>query len=468
MAQVDPKSQFTWEFGRLKLSKLLKHYRELNKFGRKETQSKLQPFFKQYKDDSNWYQFRRLADEEIGGSILKLESGSTDANTIKIPDIQPLVVAYAIPHLLFSSLLSDFRKEQVFYIAHKPSIDFLGINQKILYHCGNDIQYYIPPTILQGTDSTHIIFHKLNPNGHSIGHRHPGQEFLYVVNGTIEVILHESGMCTELNAGDFIYIDANQLHSSKNRSDKEPAEVFVIRLTQLYRESKQNMNNEIAVDTKSKFQNLYEPNEVLDRYSLGRFLKVFCCEGLFTEASDKRVTIDTLVKRAKTLPKNTKHNYNRSKFSRIHQGKADITEHDLLDLAHIYEVDPLLLYNFVFPAFQHAIAVRPNSENSLKLVPSEILTCKNVSYEVPCCRLANSNSSIAIVTIGAKTETTPNYHPGWELLKVLEGEIVVELNSAQQNILKKGWYAHFYSHITHKIQNIGDSPAKIIVIRFFG
>ena len=54
-------------------------------------------------------------------------------------------------------------------------------------------------------------------------------------------------------------------------------------------------------------------------------------------------------------------------------------------------------------------------------------------------------------------------HEGEEFLYVLKGQVEVRIGEAQ-NLLKKGGTLHFNSGITHKLRNVSEQEAKLLVV----
>jgi transcriptional regulator with XRE-family HTH domain len=63
------------------------------------------------------------------------------------------------------------------------------------------------------------------PDGEALGHNHDGAEFLYLVEGQLEIRYHDE--VHELNAGDTAYFDASGPHCYRGLSD-HPAKAIVI------------------------------------------------------------------------------------------------------------------------------------------------------------------------------------------------------------------------------------------------
>lgn len=191
--------------------------------------------------------------------------------------------------------------------------------------------------------------------------------------------------------------------------------------------------------------------EVSDRVGFGRFLQLLCSEHVRGKTSGE-LSLSDLARRAK-------NEFSRSYIDRIHHGEAPVHRDQLPKLAKIYEIEPMVLYNFLLPSFPYAII---HSEEDMVEVHEKSLP-EGVTYRLPRCRLASSDMTIAILTI--KNPTRPNHHPGLELIKTLEGKVSIELGGIQAEI-RRGQYAHFYSHMNHRVENVGREPAKILSIRF--
>jgi quercetin dioxygenase-like cupin family protein len=70
-----------------------------------------------------------------------------------------------------------------------------------------------------------------------------------------------------------------------------------------------------------------------------------------------------------------------------------------------------------------------------------------------------------LVTIDAKQDhkMVEYKHEGEEFLYVLKGHIEVVVGE-NQHLLKKGETLHFNSGITHKLRNVSDDEAKLLVV----
>jgi len=69
------------------------------------------------------------------------------------------------------------------------------------------------------------------PGGKVAKHKHPGDEFLYVVKGTL-IVEAEGQAPVTLNAGDSLYQPKGMPHEARNGSTTEPAEAVVFLITE--------------------------------------------------------------------------------------------------------------------------------------------------------------------------------------------------------------------------------------------
>ncbi len=171
------------------------------------------------------------------------------------------------------------------------------------------------------------------------------------------------------------------------------------------------------------------------------------------------MTFDDLVR----ISKSKGLSYSRSRFVRLHHGEIQVKKEELPALADIYGVTPALFYNFLFPAFRYAIAV--HDEKDMSVLPTEFVTREEVVYSVPRRRLAHSDTTVAVMRLDPGASTMESRHPGYEILKPLEGQVAVEFGSTKNPEIKAGAYAIFYSGIDHRVCNRGQTPARVLVLR---
>jgi len=98
-----------------------------------------------------------------------------------------------------------------------------------------------PPTAParpSGTTRTDLQRHDLNIPGHEVlqarvdfapgssfpRHKHPGEEIIYVITGTLEYELEGKGWVT-LKAGDVLFVPSGGVHAARNRGTEPAAEL---------------------------------------------------------------------------------------------------------------------------------------------------------------------------------------------------------------------------------------------------
>lgn len=479
-AEIPEKSIKNLCFRRDQLSYLLRSFRQLNEKTRKDIESELSK--SPYKDAPEWENIRKL----VGGSLIGLESPGKANETIELPSTAPLAETYGIGELMFESLLSEPLDKKIDYVAYNYSNteDFLEPPEY-----GKGKLYQIPRRVLSGSDDIKIIYQKLKPATEltetaSVEHDHSGEELIFLENGCIEFCLKNLGLRTILNKGQFIHFDSSQSHIAYNKSNTESAEMLIFRLLRFRSMTSTDVFKKIrslkssAEIMKKMFKEIVEPqwkanieeitdkdeiakdknlcNEIHDRAGLARFLSLLWSKPF----AEEKLTFNELLKKAKG--KSVK--LNRSKLVRLHYGITSISEKELSDLARIYEIEPTLFYNYLSPAFMYAIAV--DTEEEMKSLPSTFNTKQGMTYKIPYRRLAFSDIAIALVTMEPGLNSLENKHPGYELLKPLEGEIVINIGNQSHPPIKQGEFAFFRSHILHTVSNKGEKPAKVLVIRF--
>lgn len=135
------------------------------------------------------------------------------------------------------------------------------------------------------------------------------------------------------------------------------------------------------------------------------------------------------------------------------------------------DVEPMLFYDFLYPAERGAIVLR---QSDWETIPEPFIP-EGVTYCIPKRRLALSD--IAIIKLGfepitrSPNSTHENRHPGTELCVCLKGEITVELALSEKKKRKfripEGYFIHFNSSLYHSVKNIKCNPAEVLVVRFY-
>jgi len=462
-----------YEFNWSRLAAMLKSFRELSGRTQKEVQEKLLDILKS-NGSPEWYEFRHIVDSEYGGSLAKLEAGGRFQDIIQLPDFGPLAEAYGIHRPLFDSLLAEPVDD--IFLHHRCGDDFKEVDHSSQPSNSSEATYKIPVVKLRGTDDIDIVHLVLKEGGSSTRHIHPGDEILYVLNdGAVEVRLEDTGLQAKLEKDDFIHFDAEQNHSIHSCSQQD-VELLVIRFFQFHSGQRWKLSKKLSKSRSSQKvitrvikemrasswkgldqKGFDEPKQILDRFGLGRFLQLLTSPNFV--GGRYGLSLNALAERANIAGYKE---YERSDFARLHNGEARVRHEELPDLAAIYGVKPMLLYNFLFPVFPYAIAIHGQAD----MRKVELDLPNGVTYMVPCRCLAFSGITMALVILEQNAATPENHHPAYEFLQPLDGQVEVDFDRTVRGPISKGEYCIFDSSKTHSVRNSGHVQAKVLAIRF--
>jgi quercetin dioxygenase-like cupin family protein len=358
---------------------------------------------------------------------------------------------------------------------------------------GKKTSYFIPDSKLTGTDPSfvYLVFRPratgrtADPVPQSDDHHHPGDEWLFVLRGTVEVRFADSGIRLRLEKHCYLHFYAEQTHSAHyvaGEENLEEAHVLIIRLYQRTPnpDSRQSMRQQLwravgasdAISTtnpmlggwiveaaatrsiKSGFG--LPPSEVSNRLGLARFLG--------------RI-------RRKKAGKNFA-----SWLEAVARGTVRVPSSEIPRLHTRFNVFPLLLWDFLFPSVvRHVLILWTAKEkdgtgwshwvNLAKVVDGDTrlsFLSDEVVYRIPTRTLACSDMSIAWVELAPGRLTPENEHTGSELVIPLEGQVKVVLDGEDFAIVAVGQgIVHYLTDTKHQIHNVGNTRARVLIIRFF-
>jgi quercetin dioxygenase-like cupin family protein len=380
------------------------------------------------------------------------------------------------------------------------------------YH-GVLCEYKVPFYRLPAADAVYGTM-TLQPGGHSKFHAHPGDEFIYVIRGSLEVRFKNSGIHNTLNEGQYIHFWAEQPHAGYNVTKNETV-AFVIRFLQLHstasralhakglaalidrlktmeqehvarqkqkeperamRGKKQRdaekyetipalLRNELIWLTSTELINFDEcldnrndgsrrnspERVVLDRFGLGRLLKRMRRKKK-KKSDDIEKDSKKAHKEAQSKNPNTESEvFLKARLANIENGVEEITERQLLDVAAAYGAAPMLLYDYLSPPERTAVVVRDDGD----LIPMKpnFSGGEGIRYDVPPVRLALSDVSIFKLVLEPGKSTHENDHPGLEILLPKRGTITVKLTGTHsvQETVEKDQIVCFHSHHRHVV-----------------
>jgi len=411
--------------------------------------------------------------------VVEMESAEEGAIELDLGAFEFLAEVYKIPRLMLDPLLS-VRAEGNCLVQSRDEFLEVGSARAPAYY-GDGACYAVAGSRLQGAEEVAVVRLELQRGGHSDAHAHPGDELLYVREGNVEVRLLDTGLWTRLGPGDYVHFDAEQLHGAWNVGDGR-AELFILRFYQLgpegtrakflaslraqrpspnlLRRARTELAATVAPFTKRGAQR--GPQEVVDRFGLARLLALVCSRGF--QRTARNSSLKDLEKRARWLGY---EQYHKGFFDRLHHGEKPVEVEELPRLAEVYGVEPMLLFEFVYPAFRNAVAVRQPAD--WDRLPEEFLGGQGVIYSLPRRRLADSDLAIASVELGAGAETPLNRHPGQEILLPLEGAIEVRFGEARVEANSTAdAFVHYHSGTEHRVINPAIHPARLLVVRLYG
>jgi quercetin dioxygenase-like cupin family protein len=435
------------------------------------------------------------ASAELLGSrgIESLESSTDGFTTIHFADLKLLADAYGIHRLLLDSLISEGTDD----ICEVQAFDeFINVGDMVTVEYGEHAKYRVPARRL--TDAPHIAIVDLSidPGGRSDVHWHPGDELIFVRQGSVDITVGEYEMRARLNAGDYIHFYAEQEHCAVN-AGAEQAELFIVRILPAkcrvdFHDWLRTFSSRIKGHGKSNSQSSgyalavrdladyivphrfndqelwhdWEDMPVSDRLGLGRFLIRWC--GYWKESG---ISLDELAVLG------ARKGFNRSRLHRVHYGLAPVKGIDLLTIAEIYRIEPVLLFEFLIPTSGLVVVVRqsPNLVTSqrefldLHEIAAPFVPNDMVSYRVPFRRLAETETSIALLRLAPGGQTPDNRHPGHEIILPLEGKMEIRFGTTHTALDSSSKVcAQFHSGRRHRLVNVGDATAQALVIRVAG
>lgn len=436
-------------------------------------------------------------DRTLARGVAYLESGrGPDDICVSVATLQIIANAYDIPRLMLDTCVSKPSNSPCVVERFSDFVKIQG-TPGTRFH-GHWATYGVPQHILVDTDEVAIVYLELAAGGYSDDHAHPGSELLLVLDGTLEVRLNDSGLRNRLESGDYIHFYSEESHSAWNIG-ASVAKVFLIRFYQFIsgqRSSRNELAEELTTllralgtkDTKKRSAHLIarvveslgsgsEPfdmsvdrrvgHEVVDRFGLARLLRLICSSNF--QGGSKALSLAQLANRAK---EHGLKGFSRSRIDRMQNGFAQVRRQELRELARLYQVEPFLFYNFLYPTVGHAVVIRAGNGTDgkigdFKALPPELIKDPRVNVKVPVRRLADSDLALVNVELDIDGITPINRHPGHELVVPLEGEIEIRFGEMRRIIAPaRGGYAHYSSRFDHCLANAGRSKAKFLVVRF--
>ena len=447
---------------------------------------------------------RLLEDWKAGTSCAKVElkegkqfddffcqSGRASARrSLTFAEMRSLTKCLGIHPLMLDPLLSEPVATDYLGLALG---DFIAPEKPEDESHGHRAQYAVPAKRLKGSDAS-LVYLALEPTGRSDIHHHPGDEFLLVLDGDVEVRLQDSGLRAKLRQGEAIHFHAEQTHSAINLSENNPAHLFIIRFYQMETTpnsrrlpTRQQMRRDLrhyfghncgqlaapvrawvlqALTHRSgpRGGQEKEPDFIQDRLGLARMVRLL--------PKPRSGPERTFLNRVGGLV-NCEYREWGAFLKDIETGELKFPKVALEYLCDLHErrVYDMLFLRFLFPGAPTAMVFHPAEEEDAVDVKVLANLPPGASYLLPRRNLECSETAIVQLTLQPRSGSLWNRHPGSELLVPLEGTAQIEFRDpcvSRRVSADQCQLAHYRSDKEHRVWNPGESEARLMVLRFYG
>lgn len=470
------------------LGPLLKAFRERRGEPLQQVMDRFTELLEQHKDGSLWGDVDswirpRGTPASLRYHLKKLEKGNLKDER-ELYAILPLADAYDIPYLMLDPLISEVCTGHCL-LERLPDFHVTSLEDRP--HYGRDSVYGVPRKRLSGTDAAFVRL-RLDPGGRSDTHDHPGDELLFVLDGTLEVRADNYGLRTPLGAGDYIHFYAEQPHSAWNVST-ETAKAIIIRFYQLMhggtrrkilrdletvRGELRRLEAKLSPSGKRLFLDVVDPwlsettgdpvgkvvtpNEILDPVGLSHLIQY-----------ELHRTPGPALQNFVAMAESSGYSRKRDALWKFLTGKRvrDSGRHDLDQLARVFDLPQILFYGFMFPPVPNFVVVHRN-DDLVGFSGPEAGLLEGATYQLPCRSLAGSDIAMTFVSLRPGGASPENRHPGFELVLPLKGTVEVRFKHGTQCTVRSEAqeYAHFRSDIEHTLVNVGPEEATLFLVRF--
>lgn len=442
----------------------------------------------------------------------------------RLSDLQPLIQAYQAKPILVDWMASTPRS----LVVHERLGDFQVFRQEDAA-CGLGCRYLFPKTRLRDVDAALVAvdlagvpperraeldrsggLHPYVKDGqlareavpHTDQHTHPGDELLFVVEGTVEVHLRNDGLRERLTQGDYVHFEAEQEHVIWNPSES-PARVLVIRFYQIKHEG---TRRSLIRDLGLVLNNAEDDPQRVQRVRQWLHQVVSAPAGRADRVPERIVDKEGLARRIEQLAGYRKLNANALQREFVIQGgsvehldallRADPRSSERVEslelLAKVFRIPRVLLDDALVPASPRCVLVR--RDDWVPSSPLARLAGVGARYSLPCRTLAGSDIAINLLELTSqerKGQSPLNDHPGSELVLCLTGEAVLQFGppatarpSAKRGTaqgrgprgsagqgpkhVQAGQFVHYDSSFPHIVLNpCPGTTSRLLVIRFY-
>lgn len=423
------------------------------------------------------------------GGIQSLGAGGRGTVEIAADVGAAVCHAYGVSLTRFAAT-SEWEANPLCIAAQKPKIGSQGISAQDFSVLTSDLwpaspdspsscSYLFPKTRLVDANDIEIGVIRLEPGGRSERHVHDGDELLICKSGEVELSLSDVDIVTPIRRGDIAHFYSEQRHRLDN-SGQDPAELLIIRHVASSGETKSEgakhpLLSLEAIQAKPSQAGLKRiKDELYSTLSFGRIVEDNLPEtvldrwGLAYLIEKIYMNVGGLAGLKKISEENS--GLQRRDVSRLKLGQAAIPTAELPKIARRFGVSPLMLHEFIYPAYRNAVFHR--SDRGYRGVDAGYRhdLGDGATYETPVKRLAVFGVSISQVTVEPHSEVREHQHPGHELIVPLEGSCKVVFSGSGKGTFGIGSstheFIHFQSFRGHRLVTEKEG-AKFFALRFF-
>ena len=381
-------------------------------------------------------------------------------------EMRDLTRFFGIHPLLLHPLAS--RPIQTDALTLSLTKDFTTVGEGDSPSYGKNILYSGPRTRLSDIE-TAIVQVMMGEGARSDSHQHPGDELMLVLEGAVELRLENSGIRIPLQKDDATQFYGEMTHSAANTSAK-PARMLILR-SRLSAARQQHIfggskapSSSGPTDTKTTRQSgvAYSSNaEFGNKQGLARLLRTLPTP---SESSLQEFLSELEAKSG------TRYEALEPWLLSLETGEARAPRSIIEHLRLLYNIDDVLLYEFLFPAVPGAIVFRENDQEDQidigHITPAP--PPPGVSYLIPRRSLAHSEITMSRLVLGPSMATRWSKHAGYDILVPLHGEGRVEflVNEDESTSVsaKNGEIAEYNGRTTHRVLNPSSAESATLFL----
>lgn len=338
-----------------------------------------------------------------------------------------------------------------------------------------------PKGFLRCAPRVFVQFLELDQMVRSPTYRHAGHADVFVLSGTVFVTDCDSGCRFSVRKLECLQFQTCGGYYFENAGESKAHVLIVRRCSRREVEYQQQMLTRACERTKKlgsvmtktiRSLSCYAtpepktttglPKQVNDPIGLG-WLLTQVSRSAFRHP-DRALSLNSLyeISRSLDLP------FSRSYFHRLQNGVCRPDASELPHLARAYEIQPLLLLDYLYPTSSAAVQFQFSGDfGGLVQAPVEY-SPKGSKYQVARRRLAHSPVSMSFVRLDARGATSFNRHPGSELIIPLAGKLRIDFTDMHAQLNANDCLlVHFDSSERHCVRNVSRKEGRFIAVRLY-